>query len=482
MRRVDLAVLGGGTAGLVAAVGAANLGARVALVEADRTGGDCLWTGCVPSKALIAAAKVAHTARTGSRYGIDVGEVRVDLGRVMEHVTTAQEVIRHHDSEERLERLGVEVVRARGHFTGPRTLVAGERTIAFRRALVATGARPALPPIDGLRDADPLTSDTVWDLDELPRRLVVVGGGAIGLELGQAFARLGSRVVVVEALDRLLPNEEPEASEVVTAALRAEGVEVRTATTVTSVGHDAHGTRVVRVRDGRGEHQLPCDRVLVAVGRRPSTMDIGLSVLGVETTASGHVLVDGTMRTNVDGIFAAGDATTRPPFTHVAGMDASVVVSNALFGLRRTVQDRVVWATFTDPEVGRLGMSEAQAAEAYDGRHRTRLYRHEDLDRAITEGRTEGFTKLVADPKGVIVGATVVSPTAGEQVAAIDAWVRAGAKLGTIATAMVAYPTWAEGTSGASIEHLREQWFTPRTRRLLRPVHVVARWVDRARS
>ncbi len=482
MQRHDLVILGGGTAGLVAASGAANLGARVVLVEEDRTGGDCLWTGCVPSKALIASAKVAHAARTAAAHGITVGEVTVDFARVMDRVTETQETISHHDSVERFESMGVEVVKARGRFLDAETLEADGRRFTFRSALVATGARPFVPPIDGIDEVEVLTSDTIWKLRELPARMVVIGGGAIGVELGQAFARLGSKVTIVEMVDRLLSKEEPEASEVVTRSLVSEGVGVRTGAKVTSLGRDADGTTVVRLTDARGDHQVPCDAVLMAVGRRPSTADIGLDALGVTTTRSGHVEVDETMRTNVDGIFAAGDVTPRAPFTHVARSDASIVVSNALFGLRRKAPQRLVWTTFTDPEVGRVGMSEQEAREALGDRVQVRTFRHDQLDRAITEGRTEGFTKLVADPKGVLVGATVVGVTAGEQIATIDAWIRQDAKLGTMGAAMVAYPTWAEGTSGASLDHLREQWFTPRTKRLVRPVLGLARFVDRVRS
>lgn len=478
MKPYDLVILGGGTAGLVAAVGAASFGGRVVMVEkAPAPGGDCLWTGCVPSKALLASAKVAHTARTAADLGVAVGGVSVDFAAVMQRVKDTQEVIAHHDSVERLEGLGIEVIRGEGRFVDERTVEVDGRRLRFRKGLIATGARPALPPIDGLAEADPLTSDTVWELERLPRRLTVLGGGAIGVELGQAFARLGSDVTVVEMLDRLLPHEEPEASTVIEARLRAEGITVLTGTRALSVETRPSGGGVLAVEGPAGRSEVDHTHLLVATGRTPNSRGIGLEELGVEFTDRGHVVVDETMRTNVSTLFAAGDVTTRPPFTHVAGMDGSVVMSNALFGLRRKRQERVLWSTFCDPEVGRVGMSEAQAREEH-GDATVQVYDHEDLDRGITESRTDGFTKLVGDHKGRIVGATVVGPHAGEAIAAVDAWIRAGAKIGDVGQAMHAYPTYAEGIQQAGVQQLRSM-LTPRTRAVIKPVLGAARLADR---
>ncbi|MFT5223471.1 MAG: pyruvate/2-oxoglutarate dehydrogenase complex dihydrolipoamide dehydrogenase (E3) component, partial [Glaciecola sp.] len=472
-----------GTAGLVAAVGSAGIGARVVMVEREqRPGGDCLWTGCVPSKSLIASAKAAHLMRTADRFGLPAAAVQVDLAKVMLRVREIQETISHHDSTQRMESLGVDVIRGEGRFTSQSTMEVNGLTIAFRAALIATGAQPALPPIEGLAEADPLTSDTIWGLDALPQRIVVLGGGAIGCELGQALARLGAQVTIVEMVDRLMIQEEPEASEVIERVLAGEGIEVLTGTKATRVTPGRDGAGTLHVEGPTDDLDLPFDRILVATGRTPNTADIGLEALGVELTKRGHVVVDETMRTSTPKIFAAGDVTTRPPFTHVAGMDASAVVMNAIFGLRRKAAERVLWATFTDPEVGRVGMSEAQARQEFGDEIQVRTFAHDGLDRAITEGRTDGFTKIVADDKGRIVGATIVSPTGGEQIATIDAWIRAGAKMATVGTAMHAYPTYAEGIQKVGVEQLRDQWLTPGKTRLLRPLLGVARAVSRVRS
>ncbi|MEX0836447.1 MAG: FAD-dependent oxidoreductase, partial [Nitriliruptor sp.] len=272
----DLAVLGGGTAGLAAAVGAAQQGARTLLVERDRTGGDCLWTGCVPSKALLTVAERAHAARSAGALGVHTGEVAVDFAAAMAHVKQAIAAIAPHDSPERLRGEGVEVVHGTGRFVASDRLQVDGRVVRFRHAMIATGASPLLPPIPGLREADPLTSDTLWDLTELPGRLVVLGGGPIGAELGQAFARLGSQVTVVEMAEGLLPREEPAARELVAASLVADGVDVRVRTKAVRVERADDGEPRLVVEHGGQEQTVPFDELLVALGRRPAVADLGL--------------------------------------------------------------------------------------------------------------------------------------------------------------------------------------------------------------
>lgn len=484
----DLVVIGGGTAGLVAAVGAAGVGARVTLVEADRTGGDCLWTGCVPSKALISAARTVHAARTADRFGLGTAELDVDLGAVMDRVREAQERIAPHDSPERLESEGVTVLHGRASLA-ERGVVdvdldgGGHQRLATRRVLVATGSRPALPPVEGLEDADPLTSDDVWDLRTLPERLVVLGGGAIGCELGQAFARLGSNVTIVEMADQLLPTEEPEAGAVLRQVLRGEGITVRTGTRAVRVDATSDGpVLVVETTDERAQTtRIPYDRVLVAAGRRPTTQDLGLEANGVALEQSGHVIVDDTMRTTADWVFAAGDVTGELPFTHAAGAQGGLVVTNALFGLRRRFDASVVpWATYTEPEVGRIGMTEAEAVEEF-GEHDVTTARFDDerLDRAIAAGATDGFAKLVVGPKDRVVGATVVSDRGGDVIAAVTAWVTQGATLSDVGQTTIAYPTFAEAPTKAAGEVLRDRFLSPTVRRLTSPLLGAARLVDR---
>jgi pyruvate/2-oxoglutarate dehydrogenase complex dihydrolipoamide dehydrogenase (E3) component len=279
VRDYDLVVVGGGTAGIIAAKTAGRLGSRVALVERDRTGGDCLWTGCVPSKSLIAAAKVAHGVRTGGRFGITAAEPRVDFAAVMAHVRRAIARIEPTDSPEALAEAGAEVITGEAVFTGPTELHVDNRPLRFRHAVVATGSSPAVPPVPGLAEVEPLTSDTVWDLPELPGRLTVLGGGPVECELGQAFARLGSEVTVIEAADRLVPREEPRGGTALSTALSAEGVRVLTSATVTKVAGRT-GDIELTVSGPAGSTTVTADRILVATGRSPRTHHLGLDAAG----------------------------------------------------------------------------------------------------------------------------------------------------------------------------------------------------------
>nr|MBA2696804.1 FAD-dependent oxidoreductase [Actinomycetota bacterium] len=313
----DLVVVGGGTAGIVGAKTAAQLGARVLLIERERPGGDCLWTGCVPSKALLAAAAAAANARTAGRFGVDVSEVRVDFARVMQHVHGAIAHIAPIDSPEALREAGVEVLTGEAVFTGASTVEVDGQSIAFRQALIATGAAPAVPPIPGLRETAYLTSETIWDLTELPDDLVVLGGGSIGVELGQAFARLGSSVTVVEGLPRIMSREDEYAAALVAAALADDGVRVLTGQPVARVesGAETGGTLVLA-----DDTRVPFGRLVVAVGRSPRTSDLGLEPAGVEVGKGGYLTVDDHLRTTNKRIWAAGDLTGHPQFTHTAGV------------------------------------------------------------------------------------------------------------------------------------------------------------------
>jgi len=483
--RFDLVVIGGGTAGLVASLGVAGLGGRAALVEADRVGGDCLWTGCVPSKALLAAGAVAQAMRTADRHGLDPVEPVVDLARVMATVRRAQAVIEPQDSPERLVSHGVEVVQGRGRFAGPGRIVAGGRELRYRTALIATGSRPVVPPIEGLAGADPLTSDNVWGLDRLPGRLVVLGGGPIGCELGQAFARLGSTVTIVEALPHLLPREAPDVGAFLAGALRAEGVDVRVGVRALSVARSAVGaagsgagrTGGVLVLDDGAE--VPFDRILVAVGRRPATADLGLDTVGVELDERGHVMVDERLATTGSRIFAAGDVTGAMPFTPVAAHHARIVVTNALFRARRRAEhDRIPWVTFTSPEIARVGLDADTARQRWGERAVVQRYDYAGLDRAVTQAANRGWVELVGDPRRRLVGATVVGEAAGESIAELTAWLAAGRRIDDISTTVHAYPTFAEGPSRAADDVLRARWFSPRVTRVTSRLLAVLRRLD----
>ncbi|MGD9527392.1 MAG: NAD(P)/FAD-dependent oxidoreductase [Pseudonocardia sp.] len=463
----DLLVIGGGTAGLVGARTAASFGASVLMVERERPGGDCLWTGCVPSKALLAAASAAADARGAARLGVHVDGVRVAFDEVMAHVRAAIATIEPVDSPEAMRAADVVYAAGTAMFTGSATAEVDGRQLRFRQALVATGSDPAIPPIPGLAEADPLTSDSVWDLTERPDRLVVLGGGTIGCELGQAFARLGSTVTIVEAAERILGNEDPDAARLVADALARDGATVLTGTPVTAVD----GAEVV-LGDGR---RIPADRVLVAVGRRPDTGGLGLAAAGVATDDRGFVAVDAHLRTGNPRIWAAGDVTGHPQFTHVAGVHGSTAASNAVLGVRRAAEVTAIpRVTFTSPEVASVGVPAGSPGTT------TRTRWHDEVDRAIVEGRTMGFTRLVLDRRGRVVGATVVGPRAGETLAELTLAVHRGLRARDLAGVMHPYPTWGDGPWNAAVAEVREQLAGPVAQRATHTATALRRrWLDR---
>ena len=468
--RWDLLVLGGGTAGIVAAKTAARLGARVVLVERDRTGGDCLWTGCVPSKALLAAAESAAGARRAERFGVLVDGVRVDFARVMQHVHAAIRQIAPVDSIEALEAAGVTVRTGEGRFVGDGTLDLDGETVRFTQAVVATGAAPAVPPIPGLAELDFLTSDTVWDLTEAPRRVAVLGGGSIGCELGQGLARLGVDVTVVEGAPRVLPREDAAAASVVHRALESDSVTILTGQSVTSVVASDSQVGWLVLDDGE---KVAFDRLLVAVGRRPRTTDLGLDTVGVELDERGFVVVDRHLRTTNPRIWAAGDLTGHPQFTHVAGVHGSLAASNAVLGVRRAVETSAVpRVTYTHPEVAAVGVDTGRERDGI----RILTLDHRHVDRAVTEDLIDGVTRLAIDGKGRIIGATVVGPRAGETLGELAIAVRRGLRTRDLAGITHAYPTWNDGPWNAAIADVREQLDRPATRRALHTLARTRRW------
>lgn len=461
----DLVVLGGGTGGLVSALVAAGIGARVALVERARTGGDCLWTGCVPSKSLISAARLAHRMRHAGTVGLAAVEPDVDFQGVMTHVHGAISAIAPHDSPERLRGEGVDVIEGEGRFVGPHTLEAAGRRLSFRSAIVATGSEPTTATIPGAEGPDILTTDSFWSLTERPERLVVLGGGPIGCELGQAMRRLGSEVVLVEFADRLLGKEEPDAGALIATRLRAEGVDVRLGTKAIEVRRPpARRPQLLVERPDGMRETIDFDRLLTATGRTPRTSGIGLGDADVATDSRGAVVVDETLKTTRSNIFAVGDVTARLPFTHVAAHHARVATVNALLGTRRTVDETIPWVTFTDPEVARVGLTQAEARERWGARAVIARSDYESLDRAVTEGERYGFALLVGDPRGRLVGATVAAPAGGEAIAELSARIAAGDRIGSVSNAVHAYPTFAEGPSRAADDHLRRHYAKRRYR------------------
>ena len=427
----DLLVIGAGTAGMAAARGAARGGARVVLVTDSPPGGDCTFTGCVPSKTLIAAAAA------GQPFADASARVRAAIEQIA--ATETAEVLRGK---------GIDVRMGHAVFTGPRTVDVEGTVLRPARVVLASGSGPVVPPIDGLAEAAHLTNESVFDLTRLPRHLAVLGGGAIGCELAQAFRRLGSQVTIVEGLDRLLGKEEPRASAVVQAALEREGVTVRLGNGVTRIDTIADGLRLT-LADGSS---VEASELLVCVGRRPSTAGLDLDRAGIEVAKDGRVVTDPWLRTTADGVCAAGDVTGLLPFTHAADVMGRVAGGNAFARGRgsRFSDKGIPWVTFTDPEVGRVGLTEAQAAEQVKGARVVELSMTE-VDRAITAGRTEGFVTLVVGPKGLlgntaggrVLGATVVCPRGGELVAEIALAIRTGMFAGRLAQSTHAYPTWS---------------------------------------
>ena len=443
----NLVVIGAGSAGLIAALIAATAKARVTLVERGAMGGDCLNTGCVPSKTLIASAKAAHLLRQGERYGLANVAGDVDFAKVMARVRSAIATIAPKDSMQRYEGLGVRCVAGHANVADGHTVDVGDTRLTTRRIVVATGAEPFVPPIPGIDEVDILTSDNVWGLDELPGRLAVLGGGAVGCELAQAFARLGSRVSLIDMEERLLPAEDADAARIIEEVLADEGIEVL-------AGHRA--TRIepgaIALNTAAGaERRVAFDRILVAVGRRARSTGYGLRNAGVETNPDGTLVVNRALRTTAPSIYACGDVVGPYPFTHMASHQAWYASVNALispFYRFRCDYSCVPWAIYTDPEVARVGMSAADAyARGID--HEVTTHPLDDVDRAVADGRTEGFVKIVSKGDRVL-GATIVAPHAGEMIGEFVTAIRAGLGLKRILGTIHVYPTYLEANKLAA--------------------------------
>jgi pyruvate/2-oxoglutarate dehydrogenase complex dihydrolipoamide dehydrogenase (E3) component len=447
----DLVIVGGGTAGLVAAAGAAALGARAALVERERLGGDCLWTGCVPSKALIAAARRRHLTGRG------------DWAAAASWMRNAQARIAQHDAPERFRAMGVDVVSSPARLAGAGRVEVQDRTLVSRRIVIATGSLPTAPPIPGLDEAGYLTHLTAFEQTALPPSIIMLGGGPIGLELAQTYARLGAKVTVLELLPEVLPTEDPEVGCFVRERLEEEGVVVRTGFTATRVARD--GTAKV-VWGAQGE-RIVADELFVATGRRPNTKDLEAERAGV-ALERGAVRVDAHLETTQRGIWAAGDVTGGLQFTHVADYMARIVVQNALTPLKAKPSYRLVpRVTYTDPEVARVGLTETEA-RARD--ERAKVFRSDfaDVDRAVVEGATAGFAKILTRRDGGIVGATIVGRGAGELIMEIVLAMRFGVPLQKLARVIYPYPTMSEIVRHTAYTWYRQRYGDTRRGRLLR--------------
>ncbi|GET40647.1 dihydrolipoyl dehydrogenase family protein [Microseira wollei] len=442
----DVVVIGGGSGGLVIAAAAAQLKAKVALVERDRLGGDCLWYGCVPSKSLIHASRIAYEVKNAARFGIYCQNLEIDFALANGHVQKAIAAIQPHDSPERFQSLGVEVIFGAGQFIDRQTFEVNNRQLKARAFACATGSGPKIPPIPGLKAAGYLTNEQVFSLKQRPSSLAVIGGGPIGCELGQAFSRLGSEVTIIASSDHLLPKEDPEAALVVQQQLESEGIRVITA------------TRVERVEqiDGKkhlwaGTQKITVDEILVAAGRMPNVESLNLEAAGVEVGERG-IRVNEKLQTTNPRIYACGDVIGGYQFTHVAGYEASVVLKNALFFPVTKANYRVIpWATFTDPELARVGLTEKQAKERYGDDIYVLKQEFAGVDRAQAEAATKGFAKIITRGNGEILGAHLVGASAGELLHEIVLAMSNNLKVSALSGIIHIYPTLAEVNSKAAL-------------------------------
>lgn len=443
--RYNLVVIGGGTAGLVTAAGAAGLGAKVALVEKHLLGGDCLNVGCVPSKALIRAARAAADARSAVQFGVELddGLVRVDFSKVMERMRRLRADISPHDSAARFRELGIDVFIGKAAFTGPDTVQVGERTLRFSKAVIATGARAAAPPVPGLKGVPYLTNETIFSLTELPKRFGVIGAGPIGCEMAQTFARFGSEVFLVEAAHGILPREDRDAAQLVQQAIERDGVKLLCCGKDLKLVKDGIQNRLQVESHGKG-YDVAVDQLLVAVGRAPNVEGLGLETVSVEYDKKG-VKVNDRLQTTNPRIYAAGDICSPYQFTHAADFMARIVIQNALFHGRAKASSLVIpWCTYTSPEIAHVGLYEKEAGEngiAVD----TFIQELGKVDRAILDGETDGFVRVhVRRGTDQIIGATVVAAHAGDMIAPITLAMTHKLGLKKIASTIQPYPTQAE--------------------------------------
>ena len=467
----DMIVIGGGSAGLVAASGSALLGAKVALIEKNLLGGDCLYTGCVPSKTLIKSAKFAHQARAARKYGFQDLEPKFlddSFASITNRVQSVIEIIEHHDAPERFERMGVEIVFGTPKFLNKNEIEvslknSGERRVMrAKRFCISTGSRPFTPPIEGLHEAGFITNEEVFHLKKMPRRLIVLGAGAIGMELGQSFARFGSKVTVVEMADRILGKEDEEVSRLMEKLLAEEGLEILTNTKAVKVRKNDRGEKIVTCEAIGKTFEIEADEILTAVGRQPNIDGLNLEKAGVEFDKK-RIKTNDYLQTSHKHIFAAGDVTAHFQFTHMADYEAQIVIQNAFvpFPFKKKTDFRVVpWATFTEPEVGRVGLTETEAREKFGTAVKVYQVNFADNDRAQAESRTEGFAKIVTN-KGKIVGATLVGEHAGELIHEFVWAMKENLKISELNRIIRVYPTLAKITQAIGTEATLETLQSP---------------------
>jgi pyruvate/2-oxoglutarate dehydrogenase complex dihydrolipoamide dehydrogenase (E3) component len=469
MRQYDLIVIGGGAAGLTVAAGAVQFGLRVALIEKEaQPGGDCLHFGCVPSKSLIDAAKSIHEGRKrATSYGLKV-EGEVDLVRVMDKIRAAIATIQPHDSSERFRQLGVDVIHGKASFDDAHHLRIddGERIFAHR-FVITTGSTPYIPQIAGIAEVGYLTNETIFQLEKLPERLVVIGAGAIGLELAQAFSRLGSDVTVLEQAPIFLPNEDQQIADVLLNGLQQE-MTIHLNTSIVKLASTENEQQIFATIDGE-QRMFTSDAILLASGRRPNTAQLALERAGVVVSNRGHIVVNERLQTSQSHIYAAGDVLDRFAFTHAAGMEGKLIVANAVFGLRKRVgYNFVPWVIYTDPELFHLGLTESQARAKHGDTIKVYVVDLKDVDRFVTEKRTAGCVKMVTDRKGRILGAHAVGYGAGDWMQQVVMAMQHGIRIGSISQIIHPYPSRAAAVQRVADQYWRKRMFGGSTLRWMR--------------
>jgi len=470
----DVIAVGAGAAGLVTASGAAALGARTALVERDRFGGECLWTGCVPSKALIRTAQTLQHARTASRVGLTSTEIPFDFAAVMASMREVISRIEPHDAPETIKARGVETLHGMATIIDRHTVAVEGEEIKTKRIVIATGSRPSIPPIAGIHEAGYLTHETILELERRPARLLILGAGPIGLEFAQIFSRLGSAVTVIELAERILPREDAELSAALQELLESEGIRFILQHKAVAAERGPEGKLLHLESEGGRRTEVAGDDILIATGKRPFTAGLGLENAGVELEPGGAIRVDAKLRTTAANVWAAGDVTGKLLFTHVADYQARLVVRNMFFPFRgKADYSRVPWATFTDPTLARVGLTEEEARQRHGERIGVFRQRFDDLDRAIADRAGHGLVKLITDRRGHILGAHILGSHADALVHEVSLAMRSGVKVGSLSQLVHVYPTWPEGVRRAAEGYYRERFAGSRLRPLIR------RWVRR---
>lgn len=466
MAHYDICIIGAGSGGLTVAAAAAQFGQKVCLIEKGEMGGDCLNVGCVPSKALLAAAKRAHAMRSAEAFGIAPVEPEIDFKKVRRHLQQVIAAIEPNDSQERFEKLGVKVIRAAARFAGPDRIEAGGENITARRFVVATGSRPVMPPVPGLAEVPYFTNETIFANDRRPEHLMIIGAGPVGLEMAQAHRRLGAKVTVIEAADPL-SNDDPELTQIVLKQLAAEGINILSRTSLMSVEKTKSGI-VLAIEGAGGVRSIAGSHILVAAGRKPNVDGLGLEAAGIAYSARG-IVVDSGLRTSNRKVYAIGDVAGGPQFTHRSSHHAKLVLKNALFRLPvKTMTDIIPRVTYTDPELAQVGLSEAEARRRHgDGIAVLRRPFH-DNDRAQTERKIQGLVKVIAGKRGKILGVGIVGADAGELIGPWSLAISGRLRLKAFADAVFPYPTLGEINKRAAISYYADLATKPWVRRVIR--------------